>query len=436
MRILLLICSLIISGVVFGLTPDTPPQSEHVLPKDAEGKNYPLTWGEFDPGRGVRLWQDEELGNLNLSFYVLARYLNQQPPSMSYKDHLGRKRNVDTRNDIELHRIMVWLKGTVYDPKLTYNINFWTVNSSKAIHTVGNLTYKFDPKFNFAVGVDGLPGIRSFNGQHPYFLGTDRHMGDEFFKPGFSMGASAFGQLSKNVFYRLMAGNALSEIGITTAQFTRNMAYGGTIWVLPSGEFGPRGGYGDYEMHDKLASRFGLSVAQSREDAFAQPDVNNEPKNTSIRLSDGLNLFSPNALAPGVTVEKANYTTVSLDGAVKYRGFFADLNLYSRWLNGFKTSGGKAPQDEIFDYGFMTQIAHQVKPQKLELYTAYSYIWGEFNNPWEIAVGANYYPKKTRNWRVNIMVNHVEQSPVESQFGYYTGGQTGETIALAADLFF
>lgn len=402
---------------------------------DSKGEKYPLTWGEFDPGKGMLLGRNE-LGTLYLSFYVLARYINQQPPSMSYSDHLGRKTLVDTRNDIELHRIMVWLRGTAYDPKLNYLINFWTVNSTKTIHTIGNLTYKFDPKFNFSVGVDGLPGIRSFNGQHPYFLGTDRHLGDEFFKAGFTMGATAYGQFSKNVFYRAMIGNSFSEIGLLTSQMTRNMAYGASIWVLPTGEFGPRGGYGDYELHESLSSRFGVSAVQSREDANAQPDENNEPQNTTIRLSDGLNLFSPGTLASGVQVKKANATILSADAAIKYRGFFADANYYMRWLSGFKTTGGKVPYNEIFDNGMMYQIGHQIKPRKLEVYTAYSYIWGEFNNPWEIAVGANYYPKATRNWRLNIMINHIEQSPVNSQFGYYVGGQTGETIVLASDLFF
>ncbi len=137
-----------------------------------------------------------------------------------------------------------------------------------------------------------------------------------------------------------------------------------------------------------------------------------------------------------MVVKEANYTIISPDIAFKYQGLFIDVNYYFRWLDGFSTLGGKVPQNTIFDQGTMIQIAHQVKPQKLELYTAYSYIWGEFNNPWEIAVGANYYPKKTRNWRVNLMVNHVEQSPVSSQFGFYIGGQTGETVALSTDVFF
>lgn len=401
---------------------------------DSHGKKYPLTWGEFDPGKGILLGKND-LGSMSISFYVLARYLNQQPPTLTFEDHLGRERVVDTRNDIELHRIMIWLRGFAYDPKLSYLLNIWNVNSTKSIHVVGNLAYEFDRKLNLQVGVDGLPAIRSFNGQHPYFLGTDRQLGDEFFKAGFTMGLSAYGQLSNSVFYRAMVGNSFSEIGIPTSYMTRDMAYGASIWVLPTGEFGPRGGYGDYEMHQNLATRFGISVVTSREDGYKQPNQDNEPKNTAVRLSDGLNFFSVGALAPGVQVGKASVTIASADAALKYRGFFLDLNYYTRWINHIQADG-TIPDGEIFDHGYMIQIAKQVKPQKWEIYSAYSYIWGEFNNPWEIALGVNYYPRNTRNWRLNMMVNHIEESPVDSQFGYYVGGQTGETLALATDVFF
>jgi len=99
---------------------------------------------------------------------MVARYLNQQPPSQSYSDHNGKKTNVDTKNDIELHRVLVWLKGFAYDPKLTYSINFWTVNSSKNINTIGYFNYDFTKWFALGAGIEGLPGVRSLNGQHPH----------------------------------------------------------------------------------------------------------------------------------------------------------------------------------------------------------------------------------------------------------------------------
>jgi hypothetical protein len=431
MRLLIVIIALLAfyNGSVFGESPKPEP-----LQKELQAKE-PLTWGEFDPGKGMVIGKNE-LASMSVSFYALGRYLNQQPQTQSYNDHLGNKKEVNSRNDFELHRVLIWLKGYAYDPKFVYNAMFWTVNATKNFYLIGQLAYKFDPKFELAVGIDGLPGVRSLNGQHPYFLGTDRHLGDEFFKPSFTMGITARGQLSKSLFYRVMLGNNISEIGVTTADMTGDLAYGGSIWVLPTGEFGPRNGYGDFEMHSELSSRYGISFTQMRQNGYAQPFAGMTPKTTTIRSSDGVNIYDPGALAPGVTVKNANYTIISPDMGFKYQGLFVDFNYYFRWLDGFSTYGGKVPQEEIFDHGTMVQVAKIIKPQTFELYSAYSYIWGEFNNPWEIAVGANYYPKKTRNWRLNMMINHIEQSPVQSGFGYYSAGQTGETIAIATDVLF
>ena len=39
-------------------------------------------------------------------------------------------------------------------------------------------------------------------------------------------------------------------------------------WMPTTKEFGPRGAYGDYEMHDKVATRFGFSTTWSPEERF------------------------------------------------------------------------------------------------------------------------------------------------------------------------
>ena len=46
------------------------------------------------------------------------------------------------------------------------------------------------------------------------------------------------------------------------------------------------------------------------------------------------------------------------------------------------------------------------------------------------------YPFKTRNHRLNVQAIHVNRSPVNSTFGYYTGGQHGNTISAAFSVFF
>ena len=50
--------------------------------------------------------------------------------------------------------------------------------------------YQFTRQFSVYAGLNGLPGTRSLQGSHPYWLGHDRVMADEFFRPYFSNRAS------------------------------------------------------------------------------------------------------------------------------------------------------------------------------------------------------------------------------------------------------
>lgn len=61
--------------------------------------------------------------------------------------------------------------------------------------------------------------------------------------------------------------------------------------------------------------------------------------------------------------------------------------------------------------------------------------WGEFEPGDGFLVGLNFYPFDTRNHRLNVQVIDVHRSPVNSTFGYYTGGQDGTTASAAFSVF-
>jgi hypothetical protein len=165
--------------------------------------------------------------------------------------------------------------------------------------------------------------------------------------------------------------------------------------------------------------------------------VNNpNPDNTTIRLSDSVALFETGALAPGVTVQRANFALASLDAAVKYRGFFLFSEVYLRLLDGFDAGGVSPPISTIRDAGLMIQSSYMVVPQQWEIYGAHSQIFGQFNNAWEVSFGSNYYPYKSRNLKLNGSLSYVDRSPTSSLFGYFVGGQKGPTIALSTDYTF
>jgi hypothetical protein len=412
---------------------EAPPAS----PPAAKPQEPIETWGEFTPGQGFLIGRGDA-GQLSISGYALARYINQTPAGQTFTDHLGNVRPVDARNDIFSARVMVFLKGWVGSPKLIYALTLWTVNTTDQRALFGVLGYQFHRKFSVYAGLNGLPGTRSMHGSHPYWLGHDRVMADEFFRPYFGSGAWAQGELVPGFWYNAVVTNNSSALGVTASELDRDYTSGVSVWWMPTTkEFGPRGGYGDWEMHEKVATRFGVSTTQSPEQRFTTNTGGSD--NTTIRLADSVNLFDTGALAPNVTVERADYRILSVDAGMKYKGFFLQAEYYNRWLDGFQADG-PLPVGEIHDTGFYVQGAFFPVPKKLEVYTATSQIFGDksagFDNSSEYMVGMNFYPANTRNHRLNLQLINVNRSPVSSSFGYYIGGQDGTSFAAGFSVFF
>jgi hypothetical protein len=396
------------------------------------------TWGEFDPGDGFLVGRGEA-GELSISGYAMLRYMNQMPGEQTFTDHLGNERQVDGRNDIFPHRVIVYLKGWLGTPKLIYNLVLWTVNTTDQDALFGVVGYQFDRRFSLYGGINGTPGTRSLQGSHPFWLGHDRVMADEFFRPYFAFGTWAQGMVGRGLWYNVFVGNNSSSLGIKAAQLDRTMSWGASGWWMPTtGEFGPRGAYGDWEMHDTVATRVGISTSFSPEERFTDANTG-ATGNTTIRLADSLNVFDTGSLAPGVTVQRVNYDLVAFDAGLKYRGIFLQTEIYNRWLRNFEADG-PLPVADIHDTGFYVQAAFFPVPKKLELYGATSQIFGDtdagFGDSSEYLVGMNFYPANTRNHRLNVQLIDVNRSPVSSTFGYYTGGQDGQTLSVAFSVFF
>ena len=395
------------------------------------------TWGIFDPGKGFLVGKGSA-GELSISAYALVRYVNQMPGEQTFTDHLGNERTVDGRNDIWPHRVMVFFKGWLGNPRLVYTITLWTVLDTNQNAIFGNLGYQFSRKFSLYAGLNGNPGSRSLQGSHPYWLGHDRVMADEFFRPFFNAGVWATGEPVPGLWYNVMLGNTNSILGVKSSQLDRKFTTGASVWWMPTTkEFGPRGAYGDWEQHEKVATRFGVSTTRSPEQPFT--NSSGGPDNTTLRLADSVNVFEAGALAPGITVGRVDYRVLSFDAGVKYKGFFLQTEYYNRWLDNFQADG-PLPVGQIHDTGFFVQAAFYPVPKKLEVYAATSQIFGDkaagFANSSEYLAGANFYPTNSRNHRLNVQVIDVNHAPVSSAFGYYVGGQDGTTVSAAFSVFF
>ena len=260
-------------------------------------------------------------------------------------------------------------------------------------------------------------------------------MAEDGLRGGFTNGLFLNGEIVPKLNYSLVVGNNLSSLGIKAANLTRDMATSASlIWLPTTGEFGPRGGNGDFEHHEKLATRFGASWCHSRENRFNNIGTPS-PDNTQVRLSDGVLFFETGALAPNVTVEEADYDIVSVDAGFKYKGFALHTEVSNRTLTDINATGGPVPDKTIHDIGLSVQALYMLIPRTLCVYAVHTRLFDQYKrNPWELGGGVNIYPAKSRSWRLNLQGMYVYKSASGGTFGLYASGQTGATYTAGVDI--
>jgi len=406
-------------------------QEGYTLNADSTFTN--MAAGEFTPGKGFQLVKTK-YASLNLSLYGMARYLNQLSPDSTFEDHLGNVKQFNGRNDIYWHRGMIWLKGFFWKPNLTYAVTIWTVTTTQQTLVFGTLAYTFNKRMTLGVGMMPNACIRSVQGSFPLFTSTDRTMAEDGLRGGFTNGVFLAGEVLPKVRYMIGYGDNLSILGIKASNLKRHFSKSISLeWFPTTGEFGPRGGNGDFEHHDKIATRFGASYCHSRENRFNNTGTPS-PDNTQVRMSDGGLFFETGALAPGATVIEANYDLLAVDLGFKYKGLAVHTEFYYRTLTKFSTDA-PVPISAIRDNGYMAQVLYMLIPKTLCIYGVNSMIIDEFNrNPWEAGGGVNIYPSKTRSFRINMQATHIHKGAAGGTFGLYTTGHTGTTFTMGADI--
>jgi hypothetical protein len=391
-------------------TGDTEPPEKDTVPS---GEVRQTKWGAYTPNFGYKVASTEH-GDLSISIYTYARYLNQKLLAPSTTNAFGQPINVNLRQDAELNKLQMKFLGWVMDPKLRYFLYAWTNNAAQGsqfyIALAGWTGYQFTKSFGLYGGINGIPGTRSIEGNFPFWLSVDsRHIADEFFRPSYSQGFWAKGELGR-LKYTAMVANNLSTLGVQASQFPGrfNTFSGALVWMPSTGEFGQ--GFGDFEEHDQVATRFGIHFSRSNENKQSQPNTD-AFENTQIRLTDGSIIFTPNLFGPGVTVNDVRYRMSSIDGAIKYRGNALEGEYFLRWLDDYQGPGTAVVPDQ-FDHGFQIQASTMLKPKTLQLYVGGSKIFGDFGKPWDLRIGTNYFPFKNRVFRWNSEFLYLAKSPV------------------------
>jgi hypothetical protein len=378
------------------------------------GQDAPKTWGAYTPNFGYKV-ANTELGDMSVSIYSYVRYLNQKNLAPTYTNYFGVTSTLQQRQDVQINKVQIKFLGWMLNPKLRYFLYAWTSNASQGLGAqvvlAGNLSYKFNNYFTLAGGIRSLPGTRSVEGNFPFWLGVDtRLITDEFFRPSYTSGIWASGDITKTLSYQAMVGNNLSTLGVSAAQIDNafNTVSSMLQWEPTTGEFGI--GFGDFENHQKLATRVAGHYTTSTETAQEQPGQDTF-ENTQIRLSDGSVIFTPNLFKPGTTVDALRYQMVSLDGGFKYHGWAFEGEGFWRWLNDF-TGPGTAGLPGRYDTGYQFQLSMMPIQKKLQLYSGGSHIFGQYGSPYDARIGTNWFPYKNRVLRWNTEALYLFRSPV------------------------
>ncbi|HLO80853.1 MAG TPA: hypothetical protein VK166_07845 [Chitinophagaceae bacterium] len=390
------------------------------------------------PGRGFSIIERKE-GSLVFSAYASVRYLNQSGLDDTYTDYFGRPSVIKKRNDLQFQKVMLYFKGWLFDPKFRYLFYVWTSNTSQGqsaqVVVAGNLQYQFNKYLDLGVGIGGLPTNRSLIGNFPAWLRQDtRTLAEEFFRGSFTTGIWLQGELANGLFYKTMLGNNLSQLGIDAGQLDKKFDSWSTALWWTTNSYGRMEPYGDFEKHEKPATTLGASFTSSSENRQSQPG-SEAPENSQIRLSDGTGLFSLNAFNNGSNVTDAKYHMSSFNGGVKLKGFSFDADYFIRWVDELKGTGS-IPVDKLSDNGFSLQASGMIVDRKLQAYGTYSKINGQYGDPSEYTLGLNWFPFKTKAFRVNGEYINVKNSPV-GYLSYPTVvGANGSVFMINLELFY
>ncbi len=384
---------------------------------------------------------DNPKGQVYFRLFSYARYLNQRNLDESYVDAFGNTKTVTQRQDIQLQKFFAPFSGWFLTPKMRYYLYVWSANTSQGddaqVVGAGNLTWVFNRFVSVGAGITSLPSVRSTEGQFPYWIGVDdRLIADEFFRGSYTSGVWLKGDLHTKVKYQVMFANNLSTLGVSAAQLDNKLATQSlsVIWLPTTGEFGLWNTFGDYDYHEKVATRIGVHYTHSIEDKQSQPGTNGI-ENSQIRLTDGSIIFTPDLFGPGITVNEVDYRMSSVDAGVKYKGLSLEGEYYWRWLSNF-TGVNTSGIANINDHGYQLQSSAMVVPKILQLYLSGSQVFGRYGDQWELRGGENWYVMKERGIRLNGELMYVNRSPVGYTAYPYPVGAKGTVFHINLEMNF
>jgi len=128
-------------------SPSSAPSTTPAVVVEQENKQEETKkWGKYTPNLGFKVASTEH-GDLSISIYTYARYLNQLSLAKNYTNGFGQVVPVVQRQDFQLQKLQFKFLGWVMDPKFTYYLWAWTSNPTMGqgaqVVLAGHIDYKF-----------------------------------------------------------------------------------------------------------------------------------------------------------------------------------------------------------------------------------------------------------------------------------------------------
>src|SRR6185436_11848724 len=244
----------------------TNPTYEFIGPAEVQGP-------EYVGNQGFKLYESKG-GQIYMRLFSYARYLNQKGLDPTYTDSFGTVKTVPLRQDFQLQKFFLPFSGWFLDPRFRYYLYVWSANTAQGdpaqVVGAGNLSWALNKRTTLGMGITSLPGVRSTEGQFPYWLGVDDRMtADEFFRPSYSTGIWLRGILTPGLNYQAMLATNMSVLGVSASQLDNKIdTYSLMLnWLPTTKEFGPLSSFGDYESHQVVATRIGIHFTHSTENS-------------------------------------------------------------------------------------------------------------------------------------------------------------------------
>jgi hypothetical protein len=374
-----------------------------------------------DPRRG------EFPFGMALGGYMQLRWFEFARSATVWTDSTGETLPINNINTFNINRFLLSFHGHVLDERLIYNFAlFGTSNAGirSGIVPIGMMGWKFSEAATFGGGVTIVPGSREWQQTSQWTLGVDRSMANTFFRPGFSPGVQAIGNLADGtVHYVAGAWNAID--GGTTGVLRRgtSMAWAGNMWWEPWGPFGL--GISDMEYHDDAVIRLGTSGVYALTQVL--PIQGNNPEDTILRLSDGTRLSKTGALGTDSVLNQCAYQLATVDAAWKWRGWGAAFEYYFRLLDQFDGSG-TFDRSSVFDQGGLAYLSWCFVPRTYEAYARSSVVTGPYGTGQEYGGGLNWYLRRSRQARLTFETIHMNNNPAQNLLYPYRAGYSGTAI--------